>query len=84
MGQVARRARSSSHGAGIAPTRGDYGALAIDSKTGQGSTRCDITAVGTLASFGKTALTAVGCDATGVSAQIASGGVIAGAYASGT
>jgi hypothetical protein len=69
---------------GITPTQGDYGALPIDSKTGEGSTSGDITALSTLASFGKTALTAVGCDATSISTQITSGTVIAGALANGS
>jgi hypothetical protein len=49
---------------GIAPLQGDYGALPIDSKTGAGSAGGDVSALSTLASFGMTAMTAVGADPT--------------------
>jgi hypothetical protein len=62
---------------GVAPVQGDYGALAIDSKSGQGTAGGDIAAVETLGAFGKTVLTAVGADPS----LIASGKVIAPALA---
>lgn len=64
---------------GVGPVAGDFGALSIDSNTGQANG--DIAAGDTLASFGKTVLTAVGADAATVSAQITSGVVIRGALA---
>ncbi|HWE27822.1 MAG TPA: hypothetical protein VHB97_07460 [Polyangia bacterium] len=66
---------------GVAPVMNDYGALAIDSKTGRGVAGGDIAAVDTLASFGKTALAAVGVDAATISTTITSGQVIAPALA---
>ena len=66
---------------GIAPVAGDYGALNIDSKSGRGVAGGDIAAVDTLASFGKTALAAVGVDAATIATAITSGQVIAGALA---
>ena len=66
---------------GVAPMAGDYGALAIDSKTGAGVAGGDIAAVDTLASFGKTMLAAVGVDAGTIGTTITSGQVIAGALA---
>lgn len=67
---------------GVAPAAGDYGALAIDSKSGRGVAGGDIAAVDTLASFGKTALAAVGVDTATIGSTITSGQVIAGALAS--
>jgi hypothetical protein len=62
---------------GLAPAAGDYGSLAIDSKTGIGSSSGgDIEPVDSLASFGKTVLTAVGVDPTVVTSSIMSGQVI--------
>jgi len=66
---------------GIAPVAGDYGALNIDSKSGRGVAGGDIAAVDTLASFGKTALAAVGVDSATIATAITSGQVIAGALA---
>jgi hypothetical protein len=66
---------------GVAPVQGDYGALAIDSKTGAGSSGGDISAVDSLASFGKTVLAAVGVDSATIGANITSGQVIAPALA---
>ena len=66
---------------GVAPVAGDYGALSIDSKSGRGVAGGDIAAVDTLASFGKTALAAVGIDAGTIGTTITSGQVIAGALA---
>ena len=66
---------------GVGPVQKDYGALAIDSKTGQGSASGDIRAIETLASFGRTALAAVGVDNSVITTQITSGHVIAPALA---
>jgi len=65
----------------VAPVAGGYGATGIDSKTGRGGGG-DIAAVDTLASFGKTAMAAVGVDAGTINTTITSGTVIAGALAS--
>jgi hypothetical protein len=62
---------------GVGPVAGDYGALAIDSKSGHGVAGGDIAATDSLASFGKTAMAAVGIDATTISTAITSGTVIA-------
>jgi hypothetical protein len=62
---------------GVAPVAQDYGALPIDSKSGAGTANGDISALATLASFGKTALAAVGADP----AQIATGQIVTGALA---
>jgi hypothetical protein len=62
---------------GVAPMAGDYGALAIDSKSGRGVSGGDIAATDSLASFGKTAMAAVGIDATTIGTAITSGTVIA-------
>jgi hypothetical protein len=66
---------------GLAPTMGDYGALAIDSKSGKGVAGGDIAAVDSLASFGKTTMAAVGIDATAINTAITSGTVITPALA---
>lgn len=66
---------------GVGPVQGDYGAMAIDSKTGLASPGGDITPTGTLASFGRTLLAAFGVDASAISSLIASGQVIAPALA---
>lgn len=66
---------------GVGPVAGDFGALAIDSKSGRGVSGGDIAAVDTLASFGKTALAAVGVDAATIGTAITSGQVIAPALA---
>ena len=60
---------------------GDYGALAIDSKSGKGVAGGDIAAVDTLASFGKTTMAAVGIDPTAINTAITSGTVITPALA---
>jgi len=67
---------------GIGPVQNDYGALAVDSKTGTGSASGDIRAVDTLASFGKTVLAAVGVDPGVIASQIQAGQIVAGALAS--
>jgi len=66
---------------GVGPVAGDYGALAIDSKSGRGVAGGDIAAVDTLASFGKTAMAAVGIDAATIGTAITSGQVIGPALA---
>jgi hypothetical protein len=66
---------------GVGPVQKDYGALAIDSKTGQGSASGDIHAIDTLASFGRTALAAVGVESSVITTQITAGRVIAPALA---
>jgi hypothetical protein len=66
---------------GIAPVAGDYGALAIDSRTGAGTASGDVPAGSTLASFGKTALAAVGVDGAAIDNLISAGKVIPAALA---
>ena len=66
---------------GIAPVQKDYGALAIDSKTGAGAASGDFKAVDTLASFGKTMLAAVGIDAGVIGSQILVGQTVTAALA---
>ena len=56
----------------IAAYGGDFGALAIDSKTGLGTGGGDILPIDTLASFGMTVATAVGVDPAVISQQISS------------
>lgn len=64
---------------GIAKVGKDYGALPIDSASGAGSSAGDISAASTLASFGKTALAAVGTPDTQIDTLITRGSVIRGA-----
>jgi len=64
---------------GISPVAKDYGATAIDSKTGLSSSNGDIPAGDTLASYGQTLLAAVGVDPSVVDTQVISGKVIVGA-----
>ena len=66
---------------GITPTMGDYGALAIDSASGQGTASGDVSALNSLGAFGQTMLAAVGVDATTIATQITAGKVIKGALA---
>jgi hypothetical protein len=66
---------------GVVPVGSDYGALAIDSSTGEGTASGDVAAVDSLASFGRTALTAVGVDAGTVASTILEGKVITAALA---
>ena len=66
---------------GVAPVGGDYGAVAIDSKTGAASASGDVQPVETLASFGRTMLAAVGVDDATAAARIHAGKVIGGALA---
>jgi hypothetical protein len=66
---------------GVGPVSGDYGALAIDSKTGTGSASGDVSPVESLPSFGRTMLAAVGVDTATTNAAISTGKVITGALA---
>jgi hypothetical protein len=66
---------------GIGPVSGDYGALAINSQSGAGVAGGDVEPGSTLASFGKTALAAVGIDAATIDARISTGKVISAALA---
>jgi len=66
---------------GVIPLKGDYGALAIDSATGEGTASGDVAADETLSSFGRTMLTAVGVDAATTNSAIISGTVIGAALA---
>ena len=68
---------------GVGPVASDYGALAIDSRTGAGvaGSGGDIDAGSTLASFGKTALAAVGVDAGTIDGLISTGKVVPAALA---
>jgi hypothetical protein len=60
---------------------GDYGALAIDSSTGKGSSSGDVNPIETLAASGQTMLAAVGVAPSTIATQITGGKVIAGALA---
>jgi len=64
---------------GVAPVGKDYGAVAIDSKTGQGSASGDIAPILALSSFGQTMLAAVGVDLMVIGSQITTGKVISSA-----
>lgn len=68
---------------GVARVASDYGALGIDSKTGAGvaGSGADIDAGSTLASFGKTALAAVGVDPATIDTLISTGKVVPAALA---
>ncbi|MDB4974302.1 MAG: hypothetical protein JWN48_2643 [Myxococcaceae bacterium] len=61
---------------GLTKVGADYGALAIDSATGQGSASGDITAVDSLSSFGRTLLAAVGTDPAMIQTLVSRGKVI--------
>jgi Protein of unknown function (DUF1501) len=63
---------------GLTQVGTDYGATAIDSKTGQASTSGDINPINTLASYGQTLLAAVGVDPSVIAAQVSSGSVVSG------
>jgi hypothetical protein len=65
----------------VGPVAKDYGALAIDSKTGTGSAHGDIPPLQTLPSFGRTLLSAVGVDPATLDAEISGGTVIGPALA---
>lgn len=66
---------------GVAPVQNDYGAVAIDSKTGRASPGGDIHPTETLTSFGRTVLSAVGVDPATIAATVSSGTTIAAALA---
>ncbi len=64
---------------GVGPVQSDYGALAVDSRTGAGGPAGDIPATQTLGAYGKTLLAAVGADDATISTAISVGRVVAGA-----
>jgi hypothetical protein len=66
---------------GVAPVAGDYGAVAINSTSGAGGAGGDVIPAETLASFGKTALAAVGVDAKVIDTSITTGKVVPAALA---
>ncbi|HET7506417.1 MAG TPA: hypothetical protein VFK02_35600 [Kofleriaceae bacterium] len=66
---------------GVAPVGGDYGAVAINSTTGAGGSGGDVIPAETLASFGKTALAAVGVDDKTIASAINTGKVVPAALA---
>jgi ABC-type sugar transport system substrate-binding protein len=63
---------------GLQPVAKDYGATAIDSKTGKSSASGDISAADSLASYGQTLLAAVGVDPALIAGQINAGKVVSG------
>ena len=66
---------------GVGRVGKDFGAVAVDSRSGQGSATGDIPAGELLASFGRTTLAAVGVDADVIAAKITSGQVVTPALA---
>jgi len=66
---------------GVAPYEGDYGAVTFDSQSGAASPGGDVALAGSLPSFGKTVLTAVGASPKTAADQIAGGVVVTGALA---
>jgi hypothetical protein len=64
---------------GVEPVGKDYGATAVDSKTGLGVTDGDISATDTLPAFGQTMMAAAGIEPSVVAAQISLGKVISAA-----
>ncbi|MDB4959530.1 MAG: hypothetical protein JWO36_7099 [Myxococcales bacterium] len=64
---------------GVGPVAGDYGALAINSQSGRGGSGGDIPAPDSLASFGKTALAAVGVDPAVIRKAIVQGSIVSAA-----
>jgi hypothetical protein len=66
---------------GVAPVAGDYGAVAINSTSGAGGAGGDVIPAETLASFGKTALAAVGVGAKVIETSITTGKVVPAALA---
>ena len=66
---------------GVAPFQSDYGAMPIDSKTGNGSASGDIAPVDTLASFGQSMLAAVGIAPAVIASDISKGQIVAPALA---
>jgi hypothetical protein len=61
----------------VGPLAPDYGALAIDSKTGAGNSAGDIRSVDTLAAFGQTMLASIGADPSVITSPNGTGKVIA-------
>jgi hypothetical protein len=66
---------------GVAPVDGDYGAVAFNSTSGAPGSGGDVAAGDSLASFGKTALAAVGVAGGAIDASIAMGKVVPAALA---
>ncbi len=66
---------------GVAPVGNDYGATAIDSKTGKGSSKGDIAPADSLSSFGRTVMAGVGVDAAAIGSGITSGTIVRAALA---
>ncbi|HEX4404740.1 MAG TPA: hypothetical protein VH560_07920 [Polyangia bacterium] len=65
----------------VGPVDKDFGALAVDSKTGKGGAGGDVPVLETLPSFGRTLLTAVGVDAAIIDTELIGGKAIASALA---
>ncbi len=63
---------------GLQVVEKDYGATAVDSKSGASNAKGDVSASDTLASYGKTLLSAVGVDSGTIDTQIVAGKVISG------
>jgi hypothetical protein len=61
---------------GVAKVAGDYGAVAIDSRTGAASASGDVAPIDTLAAFGKTMMKSIGVDDTTLATAIRAGKVI--------
>jgi len=68
-------------GVGLDSKGKDYAATGIDSASGNGAASGDITALDSLASFGKTVMQAVGIDSAAISKEITSGKAVTGAIA---
>ncbi|MBF5043535.1 DUF1501 domain-containing protein [Aggregicoccus sp. 17bor-14] len=66
---------------GLKPMSGDYGAMAIDSRTGAGQDGADIAFGDTLGAVGKTLGTALGVSAAAVDENISTGKVVGAALA---
>jgi hypothetical protein len=66
---------------GVGKVQNDYGAVAIDSKSGAGAPSGDVKPADTLIAFGRTALAAVGVDKATADGAIANAKVIGGALA---
>lgn len=67
---------------GVGKVAGDYGALALDSKTGKPAAGGDVSPLATLASFGRTVLAAVGTPEPTIDTLISSGKTLSAALAS--
>ena len=66
---------------GVGPVGGDYGALALDSKTGAASSSGDVGPTSSLAAFGQTMLAAVGVSPAVIASDVSAGTVVTGALA---